>query len=807
MAISKPAVNAKPASRFQIPKAIRRTLRSISTETRFLISQSTTAAISSSSSSSLGVGHSSSSASGCRRRRSCQSYLLILIVVSLAVLFLIFSLTQILRWLLPVVAPVLAYYEPRRETHFTRRVHVFLPRPEKFEAVRNRACSWLYVEFGAKDGRHLDGFLSNGNQFLEEYLRATQSSLRAFCAMAFEPDPALTRTLSDVRTAHGKRVGSLDVFTQIVPGARDGTEALKFRNVDTNEIPEDEIPATSVALKPFLLNITLPIEKSGKDVKNMVTARGNGNVATVVVRFNDLTVSQALWYLDLMEAGTSDGVLCRRVDRLILDFEIIRLDAESLQGYARNREVVRDWERITTSPSDRQFNPTDDMNVIVRVARAINDRLQCRTTVHVLDRAGKMLVPTILSEREIFYAVLAGEPTFNERVAAQTETWMTAIPQDRVTIFTNADRTDENLAAARGRNVAVIHPYRPEIETHLPLMQSWSHLVRTRESWDRVMRDDPSIKWLALVDDDTFVFPGGMREYLSSFDSRTPLWGGSGEQARIDNGDSGQFALWLRRIHEKYGGRHCYLSSETVPKHLQGSHIEFSTSQVLNGRQVAHKVSHMCHDLFCHAGCPAVPQGAAIFVSRALVEALRPHIETCERDTSRLCRNCGSQRLFMCVNWFTKHPRTVLARGICRAPWKLEHRERFPFALTYHGFTKYRGISLSTKSLGGDMVQLWELAKSHERDVKRGLQASNYVPMSDVANMIACRNKGRYESGSCITPDGKRFQANDGKSKKKPSSPRQPKVKSPQKPPHPAQNQQVPPQAAVPPLSNQFPPQ
>lgn len=731
--LSSPLSKSLSNTRLHLTKACRRTWRTICTETRLFL---------------LRPFH----------RRKCAVFFLLLLA-SILVLFLQ------LRFLLPIIAPVLSFYGPRSETHFSRPNHIIIPRPATFEHIRTRPCSWLYLEFGAKDGRHLDGFFTNGNKFLEEYLRATQSASRAFCALAFEPDPDLLPSLQAVRAKRARRAGTFDVFTKFVPGARDATEILKFRSEDTGNIPEEEIPAMSIGLRQFLYNVTFPLEQSGNDIAKMVTARGNGNTGTVIVRFNDLSVPQALWYLDLMEAGSDTGVLCTRVDRLILDFERIRLDVDSLKGHVQHREVVRDWARVTTSPTDRMFKPSDDMDVILKLAREINTMPHCRALVHVLDDAGKMILPEPLNERQVFYGILAGEPTFNERISAQTATWMTAVPKDRLTIFTNAERNQQDMAAAREHDVAVVRPYRPEIESHLSLMQSWSHLVRTREAWDRSMRDNPEIKWLALVDDDTFVFPGGLRQYLSSFDHRILLWGGSGEQARIDNGDTGQFAFWLRRIHLKYGGKHCYMKNENIPRHLQGTHYEYVTSDVMNGRRIAKKVSHMCEDTFCLRGCPAVPQGAAIVLSRTLVEALRPHIEKCERDTSMLCRNCGSQRLFMCVNRYTRKPRTILTRGICRSPWKLEHREHWPFALTYHGFNRYHGMTRSTHSLAEDMRELWALGRAQEDAVRRGFEASYFVPIQRVADQIACRMKGTYQGGLCHTPDGKVFQANDGKSR------------------------------------------
>lgn len=653
------------------------------------------------------------------------------------------------------------------DDHFYRPVHVFLPPSASFDTVSQRKCSWLYVEFGAKDGRHMNGFFANGNNFLEEYLRASQSSMRAFCAIAFDPDLMMREFLHDTRRSCARRAAHVDIFTEIVPGTdHQSEELIRFKNVDSGNLYPDQAAAISIPLASFLKNITFDLAHSGNDVKNMVTPLGNGNRGSVILRFNQLVVREALWYLDILRAHDSQGVLCTRVDRLILDFSKISVHTDDDQIV--RRDVVRDWRKLHSfKPSHPMFSPTDDMSALIEAVSAINEIPNCRARIILFDSAGKMIQPPMLSDRNIVYAILAGQPTFNERVHAQSTTWMTAVPDDRVIIYTNVERTDNDLVAANGRAVAVVAPHRPELEQHLSMMQSWSHLVRTRETWDRVMKYDESIKWLALVDDDTFVFPGGLREYLSAFDERALIWGGSGEMARIDNGDAGKFAIWLREIHEKNGGRHCYMKTEQVPKDMTGTHTEYMISEAFNGRKLVRKVSNMCHDTFCKSGCPAVPQGAAIFVSRALVQALRPFVEQCEKDTSQLCKNCGSQRLYMCVNRYTNTSRTMLSRGICRSPWKLEHRERFPFALTFHGFNRYHGLTRSTKSFLGDMQELWTLGKRVEDEFDNGKRASYLIPMPHIANLIACHNKGRYEKGTCSGKDGHRFEANDGKSWKK----------------------------------------
>lgn len=717
---------ATPSARLHVTKAIRRLWRTIRTETRLLLVRTP------------------------HIPWHLPVLLLFGIVIGIVICFTALSAFRAL---------MLA----RLDDNFRRPVHVFLPPSASFDVATQRKCSWLYVEFGAKDGRHVQGFFANGNKFLEEYLRASQSSMRAFCAIAFDPDLMMRQPLHDMRKSCARRAKHVDVFAEFVPGADHQTEEpIRFKNVDSGALYPGQAAAMSIPLASFLKNITYEWTESGRDATHMNTPIGNGNRGSVILRFNQLVVREALWYLDLLHAHDSQGVLCTRVDRLILDFSKISVNSDDDQFV--KRDVVRDWRRLHSSkPSHPMFSPTDDMSALVHAVTFINAMPNCRTRVHLFDSVGKMIQPPLLSNRAIFYAILAGQPTFNERVHAQATTWMTAVPQDRIILFTNAKRTGNDLVAANGRSVAVVEPHRPELEQHLSMMQSWSHLVRTRESWDRVMKHDESIKWLALVDDDTFVFPGGLREYLSSFDERALLWGGSGEMARIDNGDAGKFATWLRELHEKNGGNHCFMKDEQVPKHLTGTRTEYIVSEALNGRKIGRKVSNMCHDTFCKSGCPAVPQGAAIFVSRALVQALRPFVEQCEKDTSQLCKNCGSQRLYMCVNRYTNMSRTLLSRGICRSPWKLEHRERFPFALTFHGFNRYRGLTRSTKSFLGDMQELWTLGKKVEDDVENGKRASYLIPMPHIASLIACHNKGRYERGACVGSDGKHFEANDGR--------------------------------------------
>lgn len=641
----------------------------------------------------------------------------------------------------------------RESGHFTHNTRILpLGRQKAWEQAGLEPCSWLYFEVNAGDGRHTTNFFTNGNGFLEEVLRASQASMRGFCAVITEPDPQMSAPLSAIRAEKGGKARRFDVFAGIAASNSNGTEEVRLRDATNggNVLDETEFEVVkNIPLASTLHSLTRPLSESGSDSKGMTIATGNRQNGTVVVRLNTPNLREAYWYLKMLD---ENNLLCNRVDRLIVNTEPMKFDPS--RHYLIDRTVVRDFDGINNDDNNKKFDYRKGIDGLIAFATEVQKRSNCRTMMNVIDANGQHKFPPILSERSVFFAVLAGYPTFDERISAQTNSWMTGVPKDRVAIYTNVQRSKDELEAARGRNVHTVQPHRPELEGQLKMMQSWSHLVRVRETWDRYMKNDPSIQWLMLVDDDTFVFPAGLREYLTAFDPRVRAWGGSGEQARIDNGDGGQFAHWLRGLNTAHGGKHCYLPGEDIPEQFRGRRTTYSRSAVMNGRKVAHIISHMCSDAFCRRGCPAVPQGATIFLSRALVEALRPKVEECEKATSSLCKNCGSQRLYMCANQFVKDTRTYMTRGVCRATWRLEHRDTWPFALTYHGFEKYRRLSMSTKSIGGDMAELWRLGKSVEIAFNEGRLKSALVPMSRIADLIGCKGAGKYRNGKCYTEDG-----------------------------------------------------
>lgn len=271
-------------------------------------------------------------------------------------------------------------------------------------------------------------------------------------------------------------------------------------------------------------------------------------------------------------------------------------------------------------------------------------------------------------------------------------------------------------------------------------MQSWSHLVRLRLAWDGALRDDPSIRWLALVDDDTFVYTDAAAAALAAWNDKLPLWGGSGEIVRVDNGDAGPLASRLRAIHLASGGVPCAMPGEPAYARTRAHVSRWGRSGGGGEGGGRDSPPRRCSDTFCK-GCPPIPQGGTIFLSRALVAALRPSIEACEAATRHLCARCGSQRLYACVTAAVPGARSVLLRGVHRSPWRREPKQRGLPVLSFHGFEQGRGRYTATGSLVGDFERLWAL---------RGRVGGGGLTMGDVADDINCRRGGHWLGGHCV---------------------------------------------------------
>lgn len=361
----------------------------------------------------------------------------------------------------------------------------------------------------------------------------------------------------------------------------------------------------------------------------------------------------------------------------------------------------------------------------------------------------------------IAYAVLAGAPTFSARIPAAARTWMAAVPVGDVTVYTNGSpraggvrsprsprspqspRSPRSPAVARTipQRVRVVGPSRPADEAHLGRMGSWSHLVRLRDAWDTRLAGDASVDWLALVDDDTYVFDGGLRDVLSATGADPTselLWGGALEVPRVDNGDDGTYATDLRNEHGASTGA---VGGE-LPCLLPGDDGYLTPAEEDATSPSVMATSRMCRNTFCPT-CAPLPQGAAVVLSRALVAALRPHVEACEAATVGMCEACGSQRLYMCIRYVSglvDHVRTVALPGVERAPWKRAPRGGDDPVVSFHAFEHRFRLDSATGSLAGDMAQLAAVADR----VKAARGADARVTYQDVADEVACRGAGTY---------------------------------------------------------------
>jgi len=350
----------------------------------------------------------------------------------------------------------------------------------------------------------------------------------------------------------------------------------------------------------------------------------------------------------------------------------------------------------------------------------------------------------------VHYAILSGAATFASRIPAVAASWLPGVPPGAVIVHTDAIPPVAALDTLPvGVAVTVTAPAEPDREPNLPRMSAWSHLTRLRDAWDYTLAAAPAVTHLALVDDDTFVFPGALPAALARHaalaNASALAWGGALELARVDNGDGGVFAAAFRSAHVAAGGEPCTLPDEAVAAATRTS-ADVAAAAVAaasvgggGGAAPPRAAPKACADTFCRRGCPPVPQGAAIVLTRALVAALRPAAASCEAATAPLCARCGSQRLYMCVHRVAALPRaagpvtTAAVPGVRRDTWRREPIGGATRAVTFHAFERLRRLSV-TGSMGGDMRQLADLAARHPGG----------VTLQDVADAIGCPQGGRW---------------------------------------------------------------
>ncbi|GJQ13042.1 hypothetical protein GpartN1_g4833.t1 [Galdieria partita] len=345
----------------------------------------------------------------------------------------------------------------------------------------------------------------------------------------------------------------------------------------------------------------------------------------------------------------------------------------------------------------------------------------------------------------LLYLILSGQKTVESRGPAVWNTWASVLLPEDVLFFTErvdglSDKVDiplQGLLVAYqrlpGAPIVVVRPADSSQEKNIAFFNAWSHLVRLRVAYDRILRNETKDKeheWIVLVDDDTFLFHDRLKEYLKNFDGyREMIYMGFAEYVRIDNGDSGPLSELLRDVHVKGGNQWCTLRGESG--HGNGTF-------------------EMCKDVFCK-NCPWIPQGGFIVLSRRLVEHLRPHLEACEVATKDVCTSCGSQRLYFCIQRFASESNFYPLSDIQRFPWWRSRRSDYGRPISFHGFDQQ--IAGNFTIVPFIFERLWNL-------VQRANSLHKMVTYEDVANDLGCNGEGFWSLsgnednvGICKLPD------------------------------------------------------
>jgi len=342
----------------------------------------------------------------------------------------------------------------------------------------------------------------------------------------------------------------------------------------------------------------------------------------------------------------------------------------------------------------------------------------------------------------LLYLVLSGHKTMESRGPAVWSTWASVLSPKDVIFFTEkvdgvlVDIPLQGLLVANERllpnaSVVVVRPAVPSLENNIDFFNAWSHLVRLRVGYDRILRKEEKQQqheWIVLVDDDTFLFPDRLEEYLKNFDGyREMIYMGFAEYVRIDNGDSGPLSELLREVHTKAGNEWCTLRGESG--HGNGTFP-------------------MCKDVFCKS-CPWIPQGGFIVLSRRLVEHLRPHLEQCEMATRDVCSSCGSQRLYFCIQRFASESIFHPLLESDRSPWWRNRKGGEERPISFHGFDQ--------QIVGNFTIVPFVFEKLFQLRAKC---LDRMVTYQDIANELGCNGKGfwsRFSStdnvGICTLPD------------------------------------------------------
>jgi len=410
------------------------------------------------------------------------------------------------------------------------------------------------------------------------------------------------------------------------------------------------------------------------------------------------------------------GTLCSRVD-------YIEVDASA--GLASTEQAL-EMQGVLPGLGGGDGRPRLGPELVQSLRRAREDVL-CRLKEYIVtDTDGLVSEQSVVQTHSgtqsrdalesVVYAVACEAERLVRRVPAFARTWASILPERKLVIFT--DRSHNITRASLPRPLPIM-PVKPgEGQTFRGLV----HLGRVYHGWEKMLGRDDEANWLAVVDDDTFIFPENVVQTLARFDHEANVLLGSMQVATVDVGHDGGETPFSRGVWERVNAS-CILGKD-------------------------------CGETLCES-CPPIPHASAVFLSRGLVETLQPFLGACQRDLKPMCDDCGVERLYACIHSHVADVESVSLRGVHPRPWRGEPREATleesddVWPLSFHGFEADGGKHSSTGSLRGDYEELWNLREVARRRSAR-MEGSPLVGMRDVAEAIECLGLRRWVGGQCV---------------------------------------------------------